>query len=441
MADKINFTKATLDNLPLPDTSKRSTVHDSKATGLQLRVTSTGAKTFSLYRRVKGGEPERITLGQYPDMTIEQARKQAAQYNLVIESGENPAKAKRKARTAADGELTLRQAFDRYVSDYLTPHGKKTSADMQNNFARYLGHVPDGVKKTHGVERSKPKGAVNWEKRKLTGIESSEVRRLMNSLKDEIGAHTANRTLELLRAVYNKMIEWRLYAGENPCQGLAKFKLQTRERFLTGEELPQFFVALSQVENNDFRDFILMSLTTGARKANVLAMRWGDIDFDNAIWTVPGEVSKNGAPLTVPLTSVTIEVLDVRKDAATIAKNGKNELKSEWVFPAVRSASGHMENPKKHWAALLKAANLENLRLHDLRRSLGSWAAMSGASLTIIGRALGHKSVDATQIYARLQVDPVREAMELATSNMLVRGGYKTKGAVVQLEKRLKRTQ
>lgn len=436
MANKINFTKAMLDTLPCPAAGKRSTVHDSKATGLQIRVTSSGAKTFSLYRRTKGGEPERITLGQYPNMTIEQARKQAAQYNLVIESGENPAKAKRKARTAADSELTLRQAFDRYVSDYLTPHGKKTSADMQNNFARYLGDVPDGIKKTHGVERSKPKGAVNWEKRKLTAIESSEVRRLMNSLKDEIGAHTANRTLELLRAVYNKMIEWKLYAGDNPCQGLAKFKLQTRERFLTGEELPQFFVALSQVENSDFRDFILMSLTTGARKANVLAMKWDDIDFDNTIWTVPGELSKNGTPLTIPLTSVTIQVLEGRKEAATIEKDGDKEMKSVWVFPAPRSASGHMENPKKHWTALLKAAKLENLRLHDLRRSLGSWAAMSGASLTIIGRALGHKSVDATQIYARLQVDPVREAMELATSNMLGRGGYKAKAEVIELEKK-----
>lgn len=427
MDTKINFTKAALDNLPIPPTGKRTTIHDTKATGLQLRITTTGVKTFSLFRRVKGGNPERLTLGRYPDMTIEQARKQAAQYNLVIESGDNPAQAKRKARHTAEGELTLQQAFDRYVSDYLIPHGKRTVADLQDNFSRYLGEVPDGTKKTHGKARTKPACAVNWALRKLSSIESSDVRRLMNSLKDDIGVHTANRTLELLRAIYNKVISWKLYSGENPCHGLEKFKVQTRERFLTGEELPSFFVALGQSENKDFRDFVLLSLTTGARKANVLAMKWSNIDFDNNIWTVPGESSKNGDPLTIPLTSVTVEVLEERKGA-----------KSEWMFPAARSASGHMENPKKHWAALLKAADLENLRIHDLRRSLGSWAAMSGASLTIIGRALGHKSVDATQIYARLQVDPVRAAMELATSQMLGRGGYKTSSEVVQFEKKLR---
>jgi len=89
METKFNFTKSALDNLPIPETGKRSTYHDTKATGLQLRVTSSGVKTFSLFRRVKGGEPERLTLGRYPDMTIEQARKLSAQYNLAIESGDN----------------------------------------------------------------------------------------------------------------------------------------------------------------------------------------------------------------------------------------------------------------------------------------------------------------------------------------------------------------
>lgn len=423
METKFNFTKSALDNLPIPETGKRSTYHDIKATGLQLRVTSSGVKTFSLFRRVKGGEPERLTLGRYPDMTIEQARKLSAQYNLAIESGDNPAQTKRKARKDAEGELTLRQAFDRYVSDYLIPHSKRTVTDLQDNFARYLGEVPEGVKKTHGKERTKPACAVNWEKRKLSDIEPGDVRRLMNALKDGIGVHTANRTLELLRAVYNKVIAWKLYTGENPCHGLEKFKMQTRERFLTGEELPRFFEALGQTESKDFRDFIMLCLTTGARKANVLAMKWGDISSDNWIWTVPGEFSKNGDPLTLPLTTAAVDVLEERKG-----------LKSEWVFPAARSASGHMESPKKHWAALLQATGLENLRLHDLRRSLGSWAAMSGASLPIIGRALGHKSVEATQIYARLQVDPVRAAMELATSQMLDKAGYKSKGNVDRME-------
>jgi integrase len=98
----------------------------------------------------------------------------------------------------------------------------------------------------------------------------------------------------------------------------------------------------------------------------------------------------------------------------------QNELSapSPYVFPA-DSASGHMSPPNKRWKKLLIDADLTDLRLHDLRRSLGSWAAMTGASLAVIGRALGHKSTDATAVYARLQHDPVTEAMERATAAML----------------------
>lgn len=86
-----------------------------------------------------------------------------------------------------------------------------------------------------------------------------------------------------------------------------------------------------------------------------------------------------------------------------------------------------MMEPRKPWLALLEAAGLEDVRLHDLRRSLGSWATMTGASLTIVGAALGHKSPMATRVYARLQTDPVREAMERAQAAMFEHAGIKKK--------------
>ena len=92
-----------------------------------------------------------------------------------------------------------------------------------------------------------------------------------------------------------------------------------------------------------------------------------------------------------------------------------------------------MIDPKKAWKALLTAAGLEDLRIHDLRRSLGSWAAIQGTSLAIIGAALGHKSTESTRIYARLTVDPVRDAMEKATSAMVSAGGLINRGEVTKL--------
>ncbi|MBY0280814.1 MAG: Arm DNA-binding domain-containing protein [Alphaproteobacteria bacterium] len=75
--NKINFTKAILDTLPLPRQGQRTVYHDKKTNGLQIRVTSAGVKTFCLYRRIKNGSPERVTLGRYPDMSIEQARNES----------------------------------------------------------------------------------------------------------------------------------------------------------------------------------------------------------------------------------------------------------------------------------------------------------------------------------------------------------------------------
>lgn len=149
----------------------------------------------------------------------------------------------------------------------------------------------------------------------------------------------------------------------------------------------------------------MLSILTGARKSNVTAMRWADIDFDRREWRIPD--TKNGDPLIVQLPEVAMDVLTQRRD------NG-----SPWVFPST-GKSGHLESPKKGVQAILEKAGITGLRIHDLRRTLGSWQAITGASLAIIGKSLGHKSVDATLIYARLSADPVRDSVERATNAIM----------------------
>ena len=89
------------------------------------------------------------------------------------------------------------------------------------------------------------------------------------------------------------------------------------------------------------------------------------------------------------------------------------------MLPSNKRASGHFEDPKRPWQSLLRAANITDMRIHDLRRTMGSWQAISGASLPIIGKSLGHKSTSATQVYSRLTVDPIRDSMQTATDKML----------------------
>ncbi|MHB1926981.1 MAG: site-specific integrase [Leptospirillum sp.] len=160
-------------------------------------------------------------------------------------------------------------------------------------------------------------------------------------------------------------------------------------------------------ENPAFKDFILLSLFTGARKSNVLSMRWKDIDFERNVWKIPGELSKNGDPMQIPLGP---DVLD-------ILRRRRAETSSVFVLPGP-GAKGHYMEPKRAWGTLLKRAKLEDLRIHDLRRSMGSWMTIGGTSLPIVGKALGHKTSQATSIYARLNLDPVRAAMDQAVEAM-----------------------
>ena len=220
---------------------------------------------------------------------------------------------------------------------------------------------------------------------------------------NENGIYAANRLLALITVIFNKAIEWGSDI-KNPAINIQKFKESSRARFLQADELPRFFEALAQEPNKAIKDYIMISLLTGARKMNVLQMRWEQINFNQKIWTIPK--TKNGEEHTIPLLQPVIDILNERKN------NG------EWIFPS-KSTAGHLVDPKKAWANLLKRAEIKNLRLHDLRRSLGSWQAATGASLSIIGKTLAHKNVSTTAIYARLNIDPVRDSLEKATTAIL----------------------
>jgi len=427
------FSRAKISALAIP--SERIYYKDANIRALRLAVWPNGTKAFEIYRKV-GGKPTKIGLGHFdstlpesrvfpkdtaplsllgntPALNVAMARLLAAAVNAQLDVGINPAEIKRTTRKEKNSELTLQDAYDLYEKDYLIPQEKRTTSDLKNLFDRNLGHVTPGQKKAHGRERKKSPHGVDWSKQKLSEISQEDVRNLHNKLKEGHGAHVANRVFELLRAIYNKMTDWGKLKGVNPCLGISKFKEQSRERFLTGDELPKFLSALDKVSNQNFKDYILLSLLTGARRENVLGMRWKDFNFDANFWTVPREVSKNGSPLTLALSSSAVELLKIRNEHA--------EPDAIFVFPA-RSKSGHMSAPKKLWAELLEDAQIEDLRLHDLRRSLGSWLAMTGASLHITGTALGHKSTEATKVYARLQGDVVKSALDLATETILTKG-------------------
>lgn len=399
MPQKVNFTKRALDAFPPSPITRRSYLYDEKVQGLALAVTPAGTKTFVVYRWVQG-RPERIRLGRYPDLTIEQARGLANAVNADIAQGKNPNDRRRWDRA----ELTLEDCFQ----EYLERHAKRYKRSWQRDdgqFQRYL----------------RP-----WRKRKLSHIRKRDIQLLHASVGQDHGPYAANRLLALLRHLFNKSRDWGFLEHANPAIGITRFREASRERFLQADEFPRFFQALADEPNQTVRDYFLLSLLTGARRANVQAMEWTHINFAQATWTIP--TTKSGATHTVPLVPEAIRILKAREAHVT----------GQWVFPGT-GQSEHLMDPKRAWKRILKRAGLEDLRLHDLRRTLGSWQASTGASLPIIGKALGHTNVNTTAIYSRLSLDPVRQAVETATEAMFEAGKIRSPTPVLTFTKKTTR--
>lgn len=379
MTKTISFTKAALEALPLPLKGKRTYVRDAKTRGLILDVTSAGAKTFYVYRKVDG-KPERIRIGPFPDLTIEQARRRAEEINGDIARGENPAKKKR----AAQAGKTLEELFTWYLEQPKKsgPRSEKTDLEYRKQFRLHLASLA---------------------RRSPEQITSHDVEALIHRIGRDHGPYMANRVLALLRAIFNKAKRKSLIKGDNPAAGIEAFAERSRERRLMPHELERFFTAVEAEQNETMRDYVLISLYTGARKSNVLAMRWDEIDFEARIWRIP--VTKNGTPQSIPLEDAEIGILDRRRSEAAPG--------CPWVFPSSGS-KGHLADPKAGWNRILTRAGIQDLRLHDLRRSLASVMLDSGVPLAVVGKTLNHLSPTTTAIYARLSLDPIREAKRAA---------------------------
>jgi integrase len=402
--NRIKFTKTWIASLQPSSEGKRITFYDADVQKLALRMTPSGAKTFYLVKRV-GTRMVWVKLGSFPEMTIEQARVEAQKLLGQFAEGANPA----EARRAFKAEPTLSEFF----VEYGKRHGQQKRswpADMQR-FRDYL----------------KP----SLGSHKLSEIKRDRISLILSDAENAGKSPATVRQIRALSSVlFNKAIEWG-YLEANPVKGIkVNGRSISRERFLQADELPRFFQSLENEPSITMRHLILMALLTGARKENVMAMHWNEINLDTATWRISR--TKNDLPQNVILSPTAIELLKLRYE----------DTKGSYVFPA-DSASGYVSDPKKAVMRVMQRAGIpygrkiENgVTLHDLRRTLGSWQANTGASLVIIGKSLNHRSLQATQVYARLSDDPVRQSVNKATEAMLEAAGLKEKAEVISIRRR-----
>ena len=394
---EFSFTKQSLAALP---TGQRRKYNDAKVSGLGVVVYLGGHKTFFWQRKISG-RPRWETIGTYPDLTIEHARNRATDLNNTL------------ARWKATGfqgpdpfeihtGLTLGGIFELYIDQHLKQHALRPERAEKHDRLMFNAHLSD------------------WKNRKLGEIRREDLADFHRSIPKavvkrtkgrDIGKSSANAVIHLIKRLYFFADKTGNWTGPNPTTGIKMFTEVPRTRYVQPGELSKIWRGLNQMKNPDLLDFINLALWTGARKSDVLSMRWSDIHLDDNRWDIPDP--QNRKPYPVPLTPEAVKILKNRQKV--------REQNSPWLFPATRkNRTGHIQDMKKSWATLLKTVKLKDsdLRIHDLRRTQGSYQAAQGTSLLLIGRSLGHKSLTATQVYSQVNLDPVRDSMERANATM-----------------------
>ncbi len=405
---KSKITKRTVDAARAPIAGE-TRIWDTEVRGFFLRVYPSGRKVYALKCRVGGGQHIH-TLGVHGSpWTPDQARAAAAEALRRAKNGEDPSAAKKAAREA----LTVGGLIDRYLADGPAAKLAKRASTWKIDAANLNRHIRPilGNKVANAATKADATRAVRDIASGKTATD--EKTRPRGRARVTGGEATARRTAAVASAMFAWGMEHSLVAT-NPFAGIKLNRAPVRERFLSRDEAGRFLYAIADLQDKSllsetFADALRLLLLTGARKTEILGLRWSEVDQLRNVLILPPERTKAGGKTgerRISLSAPALEILSRRRarSEAEIPATG-----SLFVFPAARG-EGHAIGLRRAFTKVRAKANLEGLRIHDLRHSFASFAVADGASLYLIGKLLGHANARTTERYAHLSNDPLQDA-------------------------------
>ncbi len=347
-------------------------IWDETVRGLGVRIFHSGRVSWLIQYR-STGRTRRYTLGPANVLTPAAARKKAAKLLAGVRDGEDPS----EARHAALRAPTVHDLAERYLRDHAPK--KKTAAEdrrlLEKHILPALGH------------------------RRVESLTHGDVDRLHASMRGT--RIQANRVLALLSTMMRLAERWGMRRdGSNPCCHVKRYAEARRERFLSSAELARLGDVLRQVEAEQSEPAsvvpaLRLLILTGARRGEVLGLRWADVDFEGHLLRLRD--SKSGAKV-------------IRLNAPAPELLSRLERRGVWVFPTEDGSRPIWLSSA--WARIRRCAQLDDLRIHDLRHAFASVGVNAGMGLPVIGALLGHRKPGTTARYAHLAEDPIREASE-----------------------------
>lgn len=239
----------------------------------------------------------------------------------------------------------------------------------------------------------------------LKNISSAIINTHRHSLESKHSGSTANRYLAILAHVYTVAIRDWEWISESPVKKVRRCnEPRGRTRFLSDDERQRLLKSCKASRNKALYPLIVLALSTGCRRNELLKLTWDDIDLSRALIFIRD--SKNHQPRTLPITGSALTLLE---EMYTPIKST-----SEKVFKA--PLTGKVYNLENAWQTALRRANIKEFRFHDLRHSCASYLAMNGATLVDIAAILGHRDLKQTMRYAHLSQHHTRGILERMTS-------------------------
>jgi integrase len=389
----MHFTQSSIQ--AIKPNGKKQLISDDDTTGLKLYVGPTGVKVWYYYRRDANRKMTSRKIGPFPDLSLAEAREQARILGGKIALKEDIKK--EKPPEVLTLGVFLETLFFPYIKTALKSH-----VDMKRNmtfaFSKFLNKP---------IEEITPLLIEQWRmSRRETGRKASSVNRTMADLKSALNWGYKNGIIE-----------------KNPLQRLTPLKETDSKnivRFLTPDERERLETALierdkrlqkgsgkpARGESWDYlRPAVLLSLNTGIRQGALFALKWEDIDLDQQTITLRADDAKNGKTTRLPLSDDAIDVLISWK--AQSERTGPDEL----IFPSPKTG-GIMNDPRRAWESLMKAAKIENFRWHDMRHDFASQLVMKGVDLNIVRELMCHASLNMTMRYAHLAPESKLNAVQ-----------------------------
>jgi len=392
---ELKFTKRNIDALDLPD--RDCFVWDNDLHGFGLRLSPRGRKTFVVQYKV-GRRNQRVTIGRFGALTVEQARKDAKILLGEIAAGNSPAQTVRSNRSSP----TLTEINKRFVKEHIEVRLKPTTqSDYCRSMRKYV--LPVLGSKT------------------VMDVRHSDIVKLHLDLKHI--PYQANRVIGVLSKLFNLCEQWGLRKqGSNPCMHVRHYKEPRRNRFLDKTELERLWVVLETAHLEGVTSLYAVNaykllILTGCRLGEIRTLKWDYI---------------KGTRVEFPDTKTGYKRIPFNDEAMNVLRQTPRKKDNEFVICGAK-AGGPIVNLQKSWRKIRKLAKLDDVRIHDLRHTFASHAVMNGTPLALVSKLLGHTQIATTMRYAHLADAELAQASQGIGSLLRPSQNLTHKGKLIQI--------